>query len=73
MNLPSDVEYHRRRADGVYRWHPVRGRPIRNAAGHIETWVGSCMDSEASKRHGTLLIDQATVLRLIMTDAPLPP
>src|SRR5262249_45487204 len=41
---PYDVEYRVRRRDGVYRWFKTRGVPIRDGAGRIVKWFGSCTD-----------------------------
>ncbi len=39
-----DVEYRVRRLDGVYRWFKTRGLPIRDTAGRIVKWFGTCTD-----------------------------
>ena len=41
---PYDVEYRVRRSDGVYRWFKTRGMPIRDGAGGIVKWFGTCTD-----------------------------
>src|SRR6266568_1339866 len=41
---PYDVEYRVRRSDGVYRWFKTRGTPIRDSAGRVITWFGTCTD-----------------------------
>jgi two-component system, sensor histidine kinase and response regulator len=41
---PYDVEYRVRRSDGVYRWFKTRGTPLRDEAGVICQWFGSCTD-----------------------------
>jgi PAS domain S-box-containing protein len=41
---PYDVEYRVRRSDGVYRWFKTRGTPIRDGAGRIVKWFGTCTD-----------------------------
>ena len=38
------IESRLRRADGVYRWWLVRGVPVRDAAGEIVKWFGTCTD-----------------------------
>jgi two-component system cell cycle sensor histidine kinase/response regulator CckA len=38
------VECRLRRADGVYRWWLIRGVPVRDAAGAIVKWFGTCTD-----------------------------
>ncbi|MBV8569892.1 MAG: PAS domain S-box protein [Acidobacteriaceae bacterium] len=41
---PYDLEYRLRRFDGSYRWFKTRGTPVRNAAGEILRWFGTCTD-----------------------------
>src|SRR5690242_139555 len=41
---PYDVEYRVRRRDGEYRWFKTRGVPIRDGAGNIVKWFGTCTD-----------------------------
>jgi PAS domain S-box-containing protein len=38
------IESRLRRVDGVYRWWLVRGVPLKNAAGEIVKWFGTCTD-----------------------------
>jgi len=45
-----EIEYRLRRADGVYRWTLGRATPIRNEAGEITRWFGTCTDIEELKR-----------------------
>ena len=46
-----EVEYRFKRAsDGAYRWHLGRASPIRDAAGVILRWFGTCTDIEDYKR-----------------------
>ncbi|HEV3120049.1 MAG TPA: PAS domain S-box protein [Gemmataceae bacterium] len=47
---PYDVEYRVRRSDGVYRWFKTRGVPIRDSAGKIVKWFGTCTDITTSKQ-----------------------
>src|SRR5215468_1530172 len=47
---PYDVEYRARRSDGEYRWFRARGVPIRDGAGTICKWFGTCTDVTASKQ-----------------------
>jgi PAS domain S-box-containing protein len=41
---PYDIEYRLRRADGAYRWFKARGVPVRDDAGRILKWFGTCTD-----------------------------
>jgi PAS domain S-box-containing protein len=47
---PYDVEYRVRRSDGEYRWFKTRGVPIRDGAGNICKWFGTCTDVTTSKQ-----------------------
>jgi PAS domain S-box-containing protein len=41
---PFEFESRFRRADGAYRWHVSRARPIRDESGRITMWVGTNPD-----------------------------
>lgn len=43
-----DVEYRLRRFDGGYRWFKTRGVPMRDDAGTISIWYGTCTDIQDS-------------------------
>jgi PAS domain S-box-containing protein len=45
-----DLEYRIRRRDGVYHWFKTRGVPIRDEAGRIVKWFGTCTDIEDQKQ-----------------------
>src|SRR5258708_33359534 len=47
---PLDLEHRSRRADGVYRWVHVRGRPQRDAEGRIVRWYNLVTDIDERKR-----------------------
>ncbi len=44
------VECRLRRADGTYRWMLIRGLPLRDAAGAIAGWIGTCTDVDDLKQ-----------------------
>jgi PAS domain S-box-containing protein len=46
---PYEIEYRLRRHDGVYRWMLGRALPVRDDAGTIVRWVGTCTDIEEIK------------------------
>jgi diguanylate cyclase (GGDEF)-like protein/PAS domain S-box-containing protein len=48
---PYDVEYRLRGKDGNYRWFLGRANPIRNSAGEIVKWFGTCTDIENQKQN----------------------
>lgn len=70
---PFEVQYRLRRADGEYRWHVVAARPVRDASGRIQRWVGSGTDIEDQLHAARILAsrgdggDAAERLRSIMT------
>jgi len=39
-----EIEYRMRRHDGVYRWLLARAMPLRDDAGNIVKWFGTCTD-----------------------------
>ena len=41
---PYQIEYRLRHRSGQYRWTLGRALPVRNAAGEIERWFGTCTD-----------------------------
>ena len=44
------VESRLRAADGTYRWFLMRGLPLRDDAGNIVRWFGTCTDIDDMKR-----------------------
>lgn len=44
------VESRLRAADGSYRWFLMRGVPVRDEAGNIVKWFGTCTDVDEMKR-----------------------
>jgi PAS domain S-box-containing protein len=54
---PYEDEGRIRRADGQYRWFLVRGTPLRDEAGDIIKWYGTCTDIEDRRRAEEALRD----------------
>ncbi len=52
---PHEVELRLRRADGAYRWHVSRGLPVRDAAGRVTGWFGTCTDVDDLHRAAAVL------------------
>ncbi|MEG3088861.1 sensor histidine kinase [Sphingomonas sp. PB4P5] len=46
---PYQIEYRLRRYDGAYRWTLGRALPLRNEAGEIVRWFGTCTDIHEAK------------------------
>jgi diguanylate cyclase (GGDEF)-like protein/PAS domain S-box-containing protein len=55
---PYEVEYRLRGKDGSYHWFLCRGNPIRDAAGKVVKWFGTCTDIESQKKNQQVLEDQ---------------
>jgi diguanylate cyclase (GGDEF)-like protein/PAS domain S-box-containing protein len=55
---PFEVEYRLRGKDGTYRWFLCRANPIRNPAGEIVKWFGTCTDIENQKQNQQVLEEQ---------------
>jgi len=54
-----EIEHRLRSAsDGRYRWYLVRGVPMRNGAGEIASWFGSCTEIEDQKRAERVNLEQ---------------
>lgn len=52
---PYEIEYRLRRRDGIYRWVLGRALPLRDAAGAITRWFGSCTDIDDAKQAAEVL------------------
>src|SRR5205085_660456 len=48
--VPYDLEYRIRRADGVYHWFKVRASPVLDGDSHITKWFGICTDIDDQKQ-----------------------
>lgn len=51
---PYEIEYRLRHHSGQYRWTLGRALPVRNAAGQITRWIGTCTDIDDAKRDAAL-------------------
>lgn len=49
------IEYRLHRHDGAYRWHLAQGTPIRDPAGAITHWIGTCTDIDDQRRWAEML------------------
>ncbi|MGJ7440328.1 diguanylate cyclase domain-containing protein [Aquipuribacter sp. MA13-6] len=65
---PYEIEYRLRRADGTYHWMLGRATPLRDAAGDVVSWFGTCTDIEELKQAQVRIQEQAQLLDLA-TDA----
>ncbi|MGY6251645.1 sensor histidine kinase [Bosea thiooxidans] len=47
---PYEIEYRLRHRSGAYRWTLGRALPVRDDAGAIVRWIGTCTDIDEAKR-----------------------
>jgi PAS domain S-box-containing protein len=64
--VPYDLEYRLRRADGQYRWFKARATPLRAADGGIAKWFGTCTDIHDNKILEVKLRESEEWLRLLV-------
>ncbi|WP_437312628.1 PAS domain S-box protein [Sorangium sp. So ce385] len=50
---PFAEELRLRRHDGAYRWFLARGEPVRDGAGRVVRWLGTCTDIDERRRAET--------------------
>src|SRR3984957_11836505 len=67
---PYEDELRFRRADGEYRWHMMRGVPLRDEAGNIVKWYGVVSDIEDRQQAEDTIREQEAELRQILDLAP---
>jgi diguanylate cyclase (GGDEF)-like protein/PAS domain S-box-containing protein len=66
---PFEIEYRLRGNDGAYRWFLCRSNPIRNPAGEIVKWIGTCTDIEDQKQNQQMLEQQILERTTQLADA----
>jgi len=59
---PLETEYRLRKADGSYEWMLARGLPIRDSAGKITKWFGTCTNINELKEAQLQITEQASLL-----------
>jgi len=61
-----------RASDGTYRWHLVRGYPLKDDQGRVIKWFGTCTDIHAQKQleeERKLMLERETAARNAAEDA----
>jgi diguanylate cyclase (GGDEF)-like protein/PAS domain S-box-containing protein len=61
---PYEIEYRLRRHDGVYHWMLGRALPLRDEAGNIVKWFGTCTDIDDLKRTVERLDEAQRIARM---------
>jgi PAS domain S-box-containing protein len=67
---PYQVEYRLRRHDGVYRHFLARAVPVRDEAGDVERWIGSCTDIHDQKLAERGLREREERFRILADSLP---
>lgn len=62
---PFEDEVRFRNAGGQYRWHLVRGLPLRDEQGNILKWYGNMTDIEDRRRAEGLLAGEKRILEML--------
>jgi PAS domain S-box-containing protein len=60
---PYEIQYRFRGADGTPRWFLGRALPVRDDAGRITRWFGTCTDIDLQKRTEEALVESRQRLR----------
>ncbi len=63
---PYEINYRLRHHSGEYRWTLGRAMPIRNAAGEIERWFGTCTDIHEAEVTKAALAESETRYRALV-------
>ena len=66
---PLQMEYRIRNAAGNFVWHLIRAAPMRDSAGAIVKWFGSCTDIDDQMRHQELLENEVKKYTAALMDA----
>lgn len=61
-----EIQYRLKRVDGVYRWQIAQALPLRDEAGIILKWFGTCTDIDDQKRTEEALRQSEARLRLFV-------
>jgi PAS domain S-box-containing protein len=68
--ISYDIESRHRRRDGTYRWHNVRGFPLRNPRGRIVRWFHLLIDIDDRKQAERAVRESELEARLIVDTIP---
>lgn len=65
---PYEIEYRFKAGNGSYRWFIGRAVPMRDAAGRIERWFGTCTDIHDKKMAEEALVSTQRQLKARVTE-----
>ncbi|WP_167855132.1 PAS domain-containing protein [Hymenobacter wooponensis] len=65
-----ECEYRLRSRSGQFRWFLAQALPVRNAAGEVEQWFGSCTNIDEQKRTQLVLAEKDQQLQYIVGEVP---
>jgi PAS domain S-box-containing protein len=70
QGVPYETEARiRRESDDQYRWHLIRGMPVRNASGEIVKWIGNAVDVHDRRLASAAIVEAEEQLRFTMEAA----
>ena len=65
-----DIEFRIRGRDATYRWFKTRATPLRDSAGQISSWFGTCTDMQDRKEAEATLTFERNQLETIFQRSP---
>jgi PAS domain S-box-containing protein len=65
-----DIEFRIRRHDGAYRWFKTRATALKDSAGHVSSWFGTCTDIQDRKEAEATLTFERNQLETIFQRSP---
>lgn len=65
-----DIEFRIQRHDGAYRWFKARATPLKNLAGQVSSWFGTCTDIQDRKEAEARLTFERNQLETIFQQSP---
>ena len=65
------AEFRIQRHDGVYRWHSLSGRPVRDHSGAVAAWYGAATDVHDARQEQLMIAAEARLLASVATNASL--
>jgi PAS domain S-box-containing protein len=67
---PYQIEYRFRRSDGAYEWFLGRALPVRDEAGRVIRWLGTCTNIDEQVRTAQALVEKEAYIRGVLDNSP---